>query len=72
MKKLLLWAAGIVVVVLAVAAGALVWLGIPSKGAAIAAKWTCSAVFIAGRPYTAQMLAEEVTPANPILKPVSA
>lgn len=72
MKKILMWILVIVVALLVVAAGALVWLGIPSKGAAIAAKWTCSAVFVGGRPFTDQMLAAEVTPANPILKPVSA
>lgn len=50
--------------------GALVYLGIPRNAAGMAAKGICSAAWVGGRP-TAQLMAEEVLPASPVLKAIS-
>ena len=71
MKKALLWVGGILVVLLAVVVGALVWTGIPSKASSMAAKTVCSAAFVAGRPTTNDLFAEDVLPASGVLAVVS-
>ena len=71
MKKVLLWMLGIVGVLLVVAIGALLWVGIPAKASSMAAKTVCSAAFVAGRPTTNDLFAEDVLPASPVLAVVS-
>ncbi len=71
MKKVLLWILGIVGVLLVVVIGALLWVGIPAKASSMAAKTVCSAAFVAGRPTTNDLFAEDVLPASPVLAVVS-
>jgi CubicO group peptidase (beta-lactamase class C family) len=57
---------GLVAVIIA----ALLYIGIPQNAAGMAAKGICSAAFVAGRP-VANLLADEVLPASPVLKLIS-
>ncbi len=71
MKKALLWILGIVGLLLVVVIGALLWVGIPAKASSMAAKTVCSAAFVAGRPTSNDLFAEDVLPASPVLAVVS-
>lgn len=51
---------------LTVTLAALLYFNIPQNAAGMAAKGVCSAAFVAGRP-TANLLAEDVLPASPVL-----
>lgn len=63
---------GIIVVILAMVIGLLTYFHIPSNGAGMAAQSICSAAFMAGRPGSAdQLMAEDVLPANGMLKAIS-
>ena len=55
---------------LALVVAALLYIGIPQNAAGMAAKGICSAAFVAGRP-TANLLADDVLPASPVLKLIS-
>jgi CubicO group peptidase (beta-lactamase class C family) len=70
-KKVLLWILGIVGVLLVVVIGVLLWVGIPAKASSMAAKTVCSAAFVAGRPTSNDLFAEDVLPASPVLAVVS-
>lgn len=69
MRKTVGWIKGTVLALLglfAVVIAALQIIGIPQNAAGMAAKGICSAAFVAGRP-TANLLAEDVLPASPVL-----
>jgi CubicO group peptidase (beta-lactamase class C family) len=70
LPKLLGWLLALIVLVLGVAIGALVYLGIPKNAAGMAAKGICSAAFVANRPVD-KLMAEDVLPASPVLGLVS-
>lgn len=70
LRKLVRAALWLPLAALLLIAAALWYLGIPQNAAAMAAKGVCSAAFVAGRP-TAQLLAEEVLPASPVLQAIS-
>ncbi len=55
---------------IAVIIAALLYIGIPQNAAGMAAKGICSAAFVAGRP-SANLLADDVLPASPVLKLIS-
>ncbi len=55
---------------IAVLIAALLFIGIPQNAAGMAAKGICSAAFVAGRP-PANLLADDVLPASPVLKLIS-
>ena len=67
------WIRGVLIGVLsliALVAAALLFIGIPQNAAGMAAKGVCSAAFVAGRP-VANLLADDVLPASPVLKLIS-
>ena len=64
------WLMALLVVLLALALGALVYSGIPKNAAGMAAKSVCSAAFVANRPID-KIMAEDVLPASPVLGLVS-
>ena len=67
------WIRGVLIGVLsliALVAAALLFIGIPQNAAGMAAKGICSAAFVAGRP-PANLLADDVLPASPVLKLIS-
>lgn len=71
MRKVLLWVLGVVVLVVVLATGVLMWFGIPGKAATMAAKTVCSAAFVAGRPSTNDLKAQDVLPASGVLRVVT-
>lgn len=70
-RRVLLWLAGVVGVLVLLAVGALLWLHIPGNASAMAAKSVCSAAFVAGRSTDRDLMAEDVLPASPVLTVVS-
>ncbi len=71
MRKVLLGLLGVVVLLVVLVTGVLMWFGIPGKAATMAAKTVCSAAFVAGRPTTSDLKAEDVLPASGVLKVVT-
>ena len=65
-QRVLLIAAGLPVILLALASAVLLYFGIPRNAAGMAAKAICSATFVAGRPWQ-QLMADDVLPASPVL-----
>ena len=61
---------GLLALLLAAVVAALLYLGIPTNAAGMAAKGVCSAAFVAKRP-VANLLADDVLPASPVLKLIS-
>jgi hypothetical protein len=70
MRRAVRWVGGLVLGMVMFVVGALAYLGIPQNAAGMAAKGICSAAFVAGRPI-ANLMAEEVLPASPVLKAIS-
>jgi CubicO group peptidase (beta-lactamase class C family) len=64
------WLLGLLALLVAAVAVALVWTGIPRNAAGMAAKGVCSAAFVAGRS-TASLLQDDVLPASGVLKAIS-
>jgi CubicO group peptidase (beta-lactamase class C family) len=70
-KKVLLGIGIMLALLLGLVVGALLWFDIPAKASAMAAKTVCSAAFVAGRPTTNDLFAEDVLPASSVLAVVS-
>lgn len=64
MRRGLLRLIGALLAILAVVAGVLVYLRVPQNTAGMAAKSVCSAAFVAGRPVTDDLMAQDVAPAS--------
>jgi CubicO group peptidase (beta-lactamase class C family) len=69
-KGMLLSLTALILGLLALVVAALLYIGIPQNAAGMAAKGVCSAAFVAGRP-AANLLADDVLPASPVLKLIS-
>jgi CubicO group peptidase (beta-lactamase class C family) len=70
-KKVLSGIGVVLGVLVAVVVAALLWFDIPAKASAMAAKTVCSAAFVAGRPTSNDLFAEDVLPASSVLAVVS-
>ena len=70
-KRVLTWLLGSLLVLIVLAIGALMYLGIPQNAAGMAAKGLCSAAFVAGRPRQ-DLMAQDVSPASPVLALIKA
>ncbi len=66
-KRSVLTAFVLALVLVAVAVGSMLYIGIPKNAAGMAAKGVCSASFVAGRPWQ-KMMADDVLPASPVLR----
>ena len=66
-KRSVLTATVLTLVLVAVAMASLLYIGIPKNAAGMAAKGVCSGAFVAGRPWQ-KMMAEDVLPASPVLR----
>lgn len=64
------WLAFGLLALVLLAVGVLGYLGIPHNAAGMAAKGICSAAWVGGRPM-ANLMAQEVLPASPVLKAIS-
>ncbi len=69
-RRALLIASGLPLILLALASAVLLYFGIPRNAAGMAAKGICSAAFVAGRPMP-QLMADDVLPASPVLGLIS-
>ncbi|MGB8020770.1 MAG: serine hydrolase [Candidatus Nanopelagicales bacterium] len=71
MRRVLLWLIGILLAVLGVVTGVLVCFHVPQNASGMAAKGVCSAAFVAGRPLTDDLMAQDVAPASGMHRAIS-